>query len=59
MIGMHRGLPCTKETLEPVILHEVVPQAPLQQPSPQMKNLHAMVPTCDDDFINEFGQDLI
>jgi hypothetical protein len=56
---MHRGLPCTKETLEPVILHEVVPQAPLQQPSPQIKNLHAMVPTCDDDFINEFGQDLI
>jgi hypothetical protein len=32
-IYMHRGMPCSKEILESMMLHEVVPQAPLQQPS--------------------------
>jgi hypothetical protein len=29
---MHWGLPCSKEVLASATLHEVVPQAPLQQP---------------------------
>jgi hypothetical protein len=54
---MHLVLPCSKEMLESMKIHEVVPQAPLQRPSPWAKNLHAKVPTCNDDFINEFEQD--
>jgi hypothetical protein len=54
---MHRGLPCSKKMLESAKLHKVVPQAPPQQPSPWVKNLHATVLTCHDNFINEFEQD--
>jgi hypothetical protein len=34
------GLPCLREKLESVKLHEVVPQSPLQWPSPWAKSLH-------------------
>jgi hypothetical protein len=52
---MHQGLPCSKETLEYAMLHEVVPQAPLwQHPSLAEEAPMMMFPTCDDDFINEF-----
>jgi hypothetical protein len=54
---MHWGLPYSKEMLEFVNLHEVVPQATLRRPSPWAKNLHATVPTCDENFTNEFEQD--
>jgi hypothetical protein len=37
---MYRGLPCSREMLESVVLHEGVPQAPLQRPSLRVKNLH-------------------
>jgi hypothetical protein len=47
MIDMHWGLPCSKEMLESTMLHKVVPQAPLQRPSPRVKNLHDNGP---DDF---------
>jgi hypothetical protein len=56
---MHQGLPCSKEMLESMMLHEVVPHAPLQRPSPWAKNHHTTVPTCDDNLINEIKQDLI
>jgi hypothetical protein len=38
--GTHWSLSCLKEKLESVKLHKVVPQAPLQRPSPRTKNLH-------------------
>jgi hypothetical protein len=59
---MHRGLPCSKEKLESAMLHEVVPEAPLQQlPSLVKKPPMLVVPTCDDMPIYEykgFDQDL-
>jgi hypothetical protein len=39
--NMHRGLPCSREKLGSMALDEVVPQAPLQRPSPRAKNLHS------------------
>jgi hypothetical protein len=57
---MHWGLPCSKEKLESVKLHEVVPQAPLQQhPSLDEEYPTMMFPMCDDNLINEFKQCLI
>jgi hypothetical protein len=57
---MHRGLPCSKEMLEPTKLHDVIPQAPLQRCPPHAeKTPMTMLPTCDEDLINEFKQDLI
>jgi hypothetical protein len=56
---MHRGLPCSKEMIKSAKLHEAVPQAPLQQPPSWAKTFMATIPTCDDNFINEFDQDSI
>jgi hypothetical protein len=36
---MHRGLPCSKEKLESVMLREVIPQASLQWPPSLAKSL--------------------
>jgi hypothetical protein len=44
--------------LESAMLHEVVSQASLQQcPSLVEETPMTMIPTCDDDLINEFEQD--
>jgi hypothetical protein len=46
--------------LEFMKLHKVVPQSPLQQrPSLAEETPTPTFPTCDDDLINEFKQDLI
>jgi hypothetical protein len=36
---MHRGLLCTKKKLESIALHEVVPHAPLEQPTSLAESL--------------------
>jgi hypothetical protein len=60
MYYMHRRLLSSKEMLESVKLHEVVPQAPLQQrPSLAEESPTMTFSTCDDDLINKFEQDLI
>jgi hypothetical protein len=56
---MHRGLPCSNEMLESMTLHKVVPQAPLQQRPSLAEETPMTFPTCDDNFINKFEQDLI
>jgi hypothetical protein len=39
-----------------MMLHEVVPQAPLQRLSSRWKTFTTTIP-CDDDLINKFEQD--
>jgi hypothetical protein len=57
---MHQGLPCSREKLESVKLHEVVPpSSSITAFSSGKKTFTVMVLTCDDDLINEFKQDLI
>jgi hypothetical protein len=57
---MHQGLPCSREKLESVKLHEVVPpSSSITAFSSGKKTFTVTVLTCDDDLINEFKQDLI
>jgi hypothetical protein len=46
--------------LESTKLHDVIPHAPLQQrPSLEEETPTTAFPTCDEDLINEFKQNLI
>jgi hypothetical protein len=52
-LALHKG-----KELESTMLHEVVPQAPLQWLSSWRKTFTATVPICDDNLINGHRQDL-
>jgi hypothetical protein len=57
---MHCDFPCSREKLESVKFHKVVPQDPLQQrPSLADETPMTTFPICDDYLINKFEHDLI